>query len=264
MGAAAAIPSIIGAGLSLASLGMKSGSDVAAGYAKKQEYDTKATDYLLQSEAQATNYRLQGTSAATNYRYRGQQEQEQFGITAGQDTMQASQAETAAQFGDLQASMTDASARQSLSTTLGNITTARLAGGTDLTSPTTAALEGRVTGIADLNRTAAMASIKGQTAEERAAAAYLHEASAFALTQGANAKAMGEYNATNAETFATYNANAALTYGRFNAAAATAAGNTAAGFGYANAGTDILGGLGKAFSSFSPGGSSPSAGSGAP
>jgi hypothetical protein len=80
--------------------------------------------------------------------------------------------------------MTDAAARRNLSTTLGNITTMRAAGGADFTSPTTAALEGNVTGVSDLNRTAAMASIKGQTAQERASADYLQTGVRFCAAPG--------------------------------------------------------------------------------
>lgn len=250
---------------------MKGASDVAAGQAKQQEYGVKSADYLLESSAkatnyelqatsQATNYRAQGASAATNYTYQGEQQQAGFDITSGQDLMQASHAETAAQFGELQAGMTDAAARRGLNTTLGNITTMRTAGGADFTSPTTAALEGNVTGVSNLNRTAAMASINAQTAEERSAAAYLKQASDFALTQGASARAMGDYNATTAKAYADYNATTAETYGKYNAdqtraygdynaKAALGLGNTAVTLGYMNATTDVLGGLGKAFGS---------------
>jgi hypothetical protein len=236
----------VGAGASVAALGMKASSDAATGLAKQQELRVKAQDYLLESDAKATNYELQATSAATNYRYQGQQQEVQFDISSGQDLMQASQAETAAQFGELQASMTDAGARRGLNTTLGNITTMRAAGGADFTSPTTAALEGNVTGVSNLNRTAAMASIQGQTAQEKAAASYLKQASDFALMQGASAKAMGEYNATTAETYGAYNAATTRQYGQYNANAALGLGDTAATLGFMNAGTDILGGLGKA------------------
>jgi hypothetical protein len=239
----------VGAGLSVAALGMKAGSDVAAGQAKKQEYGVKSADYLLESSAKATNYELQATSAATNYRYQGQQQEAQFDITSGQDLMQASHATTAAEFGDLQASMTDAAARRGVNQTLGNITTMRAAGGADLSSPTTAALEGNITGVSNLNRSAAVASINAQSAEERASAAYLKQASDFALTQGASARAMGEYNATTAETYGKYNADTTRAYGEYNAKAASSLGDTAATLGYLNAGTDILGGLGKMFGS---------------
>lgn len=249
MGAAAAIPAAVASGLSLASLGMKAGTDVATGFAKKQELDVKAQNALLESSAKATNYELQATSQATNYRYQGEQQQAGFDITAGQDTMQASQHETAAEFGELQAGMTDAAARRTLNTTLGNITTMRAAGGADLTSPTTAALEGNITGVSNLNRTAAEASINAQTAEEKAAAAYLKQASDFALTQGASARTMGEYNAATAEKYGKYNADTTRAYGQYNYDAAKGLGDTAATLGFMNAGTDILGGLGKAFGS---------------
>lgn len=244
----------IAAGASVASLGMKAGTDVASGLAKQQEYGVKSTDYLLESSAKATNYELQATSQATNYRYQGEQQQAGFDITSGQDLMQASQADTAAQFGELQASMTDAGARRTLNTTLGNITTMRAAGGADFTSPTTAALEGNVTGVSNLNRTAALASINAQTGEEKAASAYLKQASDFALTQGASAAAMGEYNAKTAETYGKYNADTTRAYGQYNADAATGLGNTAATLGVMNAGTDILGGLGKMAGSGAGGG----------
>lgn len=231
MGAAAPVAAI-GGGLSLASLGMKAGSDVAAGLAKQQEYEVKAENYLLGS-----------TSQATNYRYQGEAQKEQFELQSGQDLMQASGAETAAEFGALRAAMTDASARQGMTNTLGNIAVTRAAGGADLTSPTTAALEGKVYGIENTNREAAVGSINTQTAEEKAAADYLRQASSFALMQGSRASAMGEYNA---ET--------ALNFGAYNAGAARGAGATAADMGYFNAATDILGGLGKAFGSMAPGG----------
>lgn len=247
---------------------MKGASDVATGYGKQQEYGIKAQDYLLDASSKATNYQLQGASAATNARlqaaatatnarFSGQQQQAQFGITSSQDLMQASQADTAAEFGKLQADMTDAGARDQLRTMLGNITTARAAGGADLTSPTTAALEGHVTGISDMNRTAAEASINAQTATEKASADYLRQASEFALTQGQSAAAMGEYNAKTAEaygdynaktaeTYADYNAKQSLAYGQYNADAAKGLGSTAVTLGYMNAATDVLGGLGKA------------------
>lgn len=247
MAEVAAPAAIIGGGLSLASLGMKAGSDVTAGYAKQQELGIKSQDFLLDASAKSTNYELQGASAAANARFSGEQQQAQFGITSSQDLMQAGQADTAAEFGKLQSDMTDAGARDNLRTMLGNITTMRAAGGADLTSPTTAALEGHVTGIANMNRTAAEASINAQTATEKASADYLRQASAFALTQGQSAAAMGEYNAKNAETYADYNAKQSLAYGQYNADAATGLGNTAATLGFMNAGTDILGGLGKAF-----------------
>jgi hypothetical protein len=95
-----------------------------------------------------------------------------------------------------------------------------------------------VTGVSDLNRTASMASIKAQTAQERASADYLKQASDFALLQGAKAREMGEFNAKSAET-----------YGAYNADAAHSLGDTAVTLGFMNATTDVLGGIGKAFGS---------------
>lgn len=227
MGAAAALPMAAAGGLSLASMGMKAGSDVAAGYATQQQDEVKAKNALLQGQTQATNYR-----------FAGQQQKDQFGIESSRDLMQAGQADTAADFGKLQADMTDAAARDKLVTTLGNISVIRAAGGADLTSPTTAALQGHVTNIAEMNREAAVGSINAQTAQQKAAADYLRQASAFALTQGQRAGEMGEFNA-----------QTALTYGNYNASAARAAGDSAVDIGFMNAGSDILGGLGKAFAS---------------
>lgn len=249
---AAAAASVISSGASLASMGMKAGGDVASGYAKAAEAKVKAQNFLTEGQTRAANYLTQGATAAANYRYRGDQELAQFGLESQADLMRASEADTAAKFGDLRAAMTDAGARQELSTALGNIATIRAAGGADFTSPTTAALEGRATGISDLNREAAVASIKGQSAEERAAADYLRQASAFALTQGQSAKTMGEFNATQALTYADFNAKTAMEYATRNAAAATTLGDTATGMGFMNAGSDVLGGLGKAFANFRP------------
>jgi hypothetical protein len=198
--AASAAPIV---GTSLASLGLKAGADVAAGEATQQQDNVKAI----------------------NAQYQGIQQQSQFAVQSSQDLMHAGENETAAEFGKLQATLTDAAARENLTKTLGNISVTRAAGGADLTSPTTAALEGHVTNIADINREASEASINTQTAMEKASADYERQASAYALIQG----------------------NAAAGMGQFNANADVAAGNTSASMGWFNAATDILGGLGKAF-----------------
>ncbi len=213
--------------LSVASLGMKAGSDIASGFGTQQ-----------QDEVKAQNYDLQGQTQSTNYLFQGRQQQAQFGITSTQDLMKAGEADTAADFGKVQADMTDAAARDQLNKTLGNISVIRTAGGADLTSPTTAALEGHVTDIANMNRNAAVGSINTQSASERAAADYLRQASAFALMQGKEAGDMGKYNA-----------DTALSFGEYNAGAARAAGDNAVTMGFLNAGGDVLGGLGKAYGS---------------
>jgi hypothetical protein len=192
-----------GSGLSVASLGLKGGSDIVSGFATQQLDQQKAINALFQ----------------------GEQQQAQFGIQSSQDIIQATGNETAAEFGKLQSDLTDASARQSLTQTLGNISVTRAAGGADLTSPTTAALEGHVTDIANINREAAVSSINAQTAEESAAAAYERQAANYALVQGNAAGAMGQFN-----------------YNSYNNA-----GNVAASMGILSGATDILGGLGKAF-----------------
>lgn len=164
---------------------------------------------------------------AQNYLFQGQSQQEQFDIQSTGDIIQATGNETAAEFGTLQAKLVDVADRQNLVNTLGNISTITAAGHDDMTSPTTAALLGHATDDEELNRTSSEASINAQTAEETSAADYETQSANFALLQGASANEFGEYNA----------------------AAATNAGNIAATMGWINAGSDVLGGLGKAFAS---------------
>lgn len=109
-------------------------------------------------------------------------------ITAGsgvqaQDDFQADRAERAAQFGAVQATLTDSTMRQNLNTTLGNIEAVRGAAGVDPTSPTTAALMDRSQSLSDTQRMAAVGSIKSQDEEDLASAAYLRQAGDFAVTQ---------------------------------------------------------------------------------
>lgn len=109
-------------------------------------------------------------------------------ITAGsgvqaQDDFQADRAERAAQFGAVQATLTDSTMRQNLNTTLGNIEAVRGAAGVDPTSPTTAALMDRSESLSDSQRMAAVGSIKSQDEEDLASAAYLRQAGDFAVTQ---------------------------------------------------------------------------------
>lgn len=99
------------------------------------------------------------------------------------DDFQAGRAERAAAFGEIQAGLTDTTARENLNTTLGNIDVIRAAAGIDPTSPTTAAILDRNTGIADRQRMAAVGSIKAQSAEDLASADYLRKAGDFAVKQ---------------------------------------------------------------------------------
>jgi hypothetical protein len=137
-------------GASIASLGLTAAGDVMAGYAKQAEYQTKATNYAVEGQTKATNYLLQGQSQATNYLLKGQTDsanylyegaakKAEYGLEASKDEMLADQADRAADFGRLQAGLTDVTLREDLNRTLGNIETIRAAGRVDPSSPTTAA-----------------------------------------------------------------------------------------------------------------------------
>lgn len=103
--------------------------------------------------------------------------------TQAADNFQAARAERAAEFGEIQANLTDATARENLNTTLGNIEAIRVAAGIDPTSPTTAAILDQNTQRSDRARMAAVGSIRAQGEEDRASADYLRKAGDFAVTQ---------------------------------------------------------------------------------
>jgi hypothetical protein len=103
--------------------------------------------------------------------------------TQAADDFQADRAQRAAEFGQVQASLTDTTMRENLNTTLGNIEAVRAAAGIDPTSPTTAALMDRNEALSDRQRMAAVGSIKAQSAEDLASADYLRKAGDFAVTQ---------------------------------------------------------------------------------
>lgn len=103
--------------------------------------------------------------------------------TQASDDQQASRLEQAAAFGETQATLTDATMRENLNTTLGNIETIRAASGTDPNSPTGAALMDRSTELSDRQRLAAVGTIKQQDAEDMASASYLKQAGDFAVKQ---------------------------------------------------------------------------------
>lgn len=109
------------------------------------------------------------------------------------DEMQAAKAEQAAEFGKLQAGLTDTVMRENLNTTLGNISVIRAAGNIDPTSPTTAAIEDRQSQISNRQRNASLVSINAQVASDQASAAYLHQAGAFALKQSYLGAAAGVF-----------------------------------------------------------------------
>lgn len=103
--------------------------------------------------------------------------------TQAADAFQADKAERAAQFGELQAKLTDTSMLQSLNTTLGNIETVRAAANADPTSPTGAALLEHSADLADTQRMATVGSQRAQAAEDQASADYLRKAGDFAVSQ---------------------------------------------------------------------------------
>jgi len=103
--------------------------------------------------------------------------------TKAADDFQADRAQRAAAFGEIQANLTDTTARENLNTTLGNIEAIRAAGKVDPSSPTTQAILDQNRERSDRQRTAAVASIKAQSAEDLASADYLRKAGDFAVTQ---------------------------------------------------------------------------------
>lgn len=104
--------------------------------------------------------------------------------TQAADEMKADKAKRAAEFGRLQAGLVDASMRENLNTTLGNIDVIRAAGRIDPTSPTTAAVLDFNRMVGERARTAQEVSIRSQAAEDEASSKYLREAGDYALKMG--------------------------------------------------------------------------------
>lgn len=107
----------------------------------------------------------------------------QGSATQSADDFKADRAQRAAEFGQVQATLTDVTMRENLNTTLGNIETIRAAAGIDPTSPTTAALMDRSEQLSDRQRMAAVGSQRAQSAEDLASADYLRRAGDFAVKQ---------------------------------------------------------------------------------
>jgi hypothetical protein len=103
--------------------------------------------------------------------------------TQAADQFQADRAQRAAEFGLVQANLTDTTMRENLNTTLGNIESIRAAANVDPTSPTTAALMDRSTELSERQREAAVGSERAQSAEDLASADYLRKAGDFAVSQ---------------------------------------------------------------------------------
>lgn len=104
--------------------------------------------------------------------------------TQAVDEAQADRAERAAQFGKVQANLTDTTMRERLNNTIGNIDVIRAAARIDPTSPTTAAIEDRQRTLSDRQRTAALTSINAQVEDDESSAKYLRQAGDFALDMG--------------------------------------------------------------------------------
>lgn len=107
-------------------------------------------------------------------------------LTKGQGTkaasdFQAARAERAAEFGKVQADLTDTTMREQLNTTLSNIDVIRAAARIDPTSPTSAALEDRQAMLSNRQRTAAVSSLRQQAADDEASAKYLRESGDYAV-----------------------------------------------------------------------------------
>lgn len=103
---------------------------------------------------------------------------------AAADEFQAAKAERAAQFGKLQAGLTDTVMREQLNTTLSNIDVIRAAAKADPGSIETGFIEDYSSKISDRQRTAALLSIKSQVQEDEASAQYLHALGEDALLRG--------------------------------------------------------------------------------
>jgi hypothetical protein len=103
--------------------------------------------------------------------------------TKAANDFQADRLTRAAEFGKMQATLTDTTDRENLNTTLGNIESVRAAANIDPTSPTTAALMDQSSDRSDRQRMAAVGSLRAQSAEDLASADYLRKAGDFAVTQ---------------------------------------------------------------------------------
>jgi len=104
--------------------------------------------------------------------------------TCAVDIFQAERAEQAAEYGRVQANLTDATMREQLNMTLGNIESIRAAAHTDPTSPTGQAVMDWQETIGERQRLAAVGTIRAQVASDEASAAYLRQAGDFAVAQG--------------------------------------------------------------------------------
>lgn len=100
------------------------------------------------------------------------------------DYYQAQKAETAALYGKTAADQTDATMRENLNITLGNINAVRASANIDPSSPTTAALRDRTEVLGDRARNTKVDNILAQVTQDTSDASYLRSAGDFALSMG--------------------------------------------------------------------------------
>lgn len=149
---------------------------VAAGGAAASAAGTAAGGLSLGTLASGASIGAAGLTAASSI-MKGQGQK-------SADEMQADRLTRAAEFGKVQADLTDATMREQLNTTLGNIDVIRAAGHIDPTSPTTAALEERQRQLGNRQGGAAGLNIRSQVSEDEASADYLRKSGNYALLQG--------------------------------------------------------------------------------
>lgn len=231
---------------SIGSLGLSATSSIMGGEATAAEKQAQATNYLYAGAAKALNYRIEGETRAANYDYAGTTEQTQREMEASGLEVQGSRAQRAADFGKLQASLTDATMRENLGRTLGGIETTLAARHVDPLSPTSSAFAAHQRIIGDRQREAKLLTINSQVAEDEASSRYYSAAAKFALSQGERAKSFADYNASVARYMGTTNAAIAEKSASLSAGAATAAGDSAIIGGDIAGISKILAGLGKA------------------
>jgi hypothetical protein len=104
--------------------------------------------------------------------------------TAAGDTYRAEELDRAAQYGELQASQTNAQATRNLSITLGHIDAVRAASRTDPSSPTGAAVRDFTEQVGTEDKGIKVDSLMAQAQQSESDAAYMRYASSRALLSG--------------------------------------------------------------------------------
>jgi hypothetical protein len=104
--------------------------------------------------------------------------------TSAADQYQAQRLDRAAQYGKVQAVQTSAQGLEKLNVTLGNIDAVRAAGNVDPSSPTTTAIRDRTSFLSERDTGIRVENILAQASQNESDAAYLRDASGYALTMG--------------------------------------------------------------------------------